>query len=50
MTQAIKSICNLINSAILHSWSATARLVIVLLTLALAVWAGAGFTPWPTWF
>ena len=50
MGQAVKSICNLINSAVINGWSATARLVIVLLAVTLTVWAGAGFTPWPTWF
>lgn len=50
MGEAIKSICNMVNNAVLHSWSATARLVIVLLALALTAWAGAHFTPWTTWF
>jgi Tfp pilus assembly protein PilO len=47
MGQAIKSICELINNAI-HSWSATARFVTVLLALALVLWIATAFAPWPS--
>lgn len=34
MGNAIKAICTLINNAVLHSWSATIRLILVLITLS----------------
>jgi hypothetical protein len=49
MGQATKAICELVGSVVLHSWSATARLISVLLVLAVAAWAAAAFVPWQHW-
>ena len=50
MGQAIKSICELVNNAVLHSWSATARLVVVLAVIAALVLVAATVAPWRGWW
>lgn len=45
MGRGIKSICELVGSVVLHSWSATARLVLVLLAVAVLAWAATVLAP-----
>lgn len=45
MGHGIKSICELVGSVVLHSWSATARLVLVLVAVAALAVVAAVLAP-----